>query len=351
MTLQAGWACFRSGKVARQRTFRRRKVANRPRPGAEPEATGLPKLHALVDLAWVTLRQTPAHIQRSTRYRRVSEREEPRLASDCLYGKRHKYCELTGLSCLLPPSPLHKGKKWSTCSLTGALCVLPLTLPRRTATKPQVDAVTLSTSTAVLEPRPALCQRCGSQLLGSNPVRRYCSDYCRRASWIDRSRRRIIELRRAWRQRAENRRKESEWARRWYVTNRPRALETSRQWSRRNRDRKNHHERARRGLIKGGAGTWSLSEWRSLLDRYGLACAYCARPGPLTADHRVPLSRGGSNEIANLLPACKSCNSRKGTRTEAEFRSILDAERKELKQDRDSSPMEGKRRSSNSSER
>jgi hypothetical protein len=28
-------------------------------------------------------------------------------------------------------------------------------------------------------------------------------------------------------------------------------------------------------------------------------------------DHRIPLGRGGSNLIANILPACRRCNRRK----------------------------------------
>lgn len=46
----------------------------------------------------------------------------------------------------------------------------------------------------------------------------------------------------------------------------------------------------------------------------------------MTMDHRVPLARGGRHEIQNVVPACKTCNSRKHTRTEAEFRDFLRSE-------------------------
>ena len=38
-------------------------------------------------------------------------------------------------------------------------------------------------------------------------------------------------------------------------------------------------------------------------------CQYCGRSGvELEADHIVPKSKGGSNDIDNLITACKACN-------------------------------------------
>ncbi|MFE9962877.1 HNH endonuclease [Streptomyces sp. NPDC005525] len=47
-------------------------------------------------------------------------------------------------------------------------------------------------------------------------------------------------------------------------------------------------------------------------------CSVCAHWGsnanPLTADHITPLSKGGTNDVANLRTYCRSCNSRRGNR-------------------------------------
>lgn len=50
-------------------------------------------------------------------------------------------------------------------------------------------------------------------------------------------------------------------------------------------------------------------------------CAYCANPLPLMWDveHILPKSRGGSDELANLVPSCGPCNLRKAERTAEEF--------------------------------
>lgn len=66
-------------------------------------------------------------------------------------------------------------------------------------------------------------------------------------------------------------------------------------------------------------GFFTVEEWIELCIRYKDKCAYCGIETTLTADHVVPLSRGGTNYITNILPACKSCNSKKGVRSVQEF--------------------------------
>lgn len=61
-------------------------------------------------------------------------------------------------------------------------------------------------------------------------------------------------------------------------------------------------------------------DWRKLVARHDGRCAYCSKRAPLTKDHVVPISRGGRHTIGNLLPACRSCNSRKHNRTLTEWR-------------------------------
>ena len=82
-----------------------------------------------------------------------------------------------------------------------------------------------------------------------------------------------------------------------------------------------HLRRRARAALAGGS--FSHAEWTALIAEQGGHCAYCGVRAPLEADHRVPLARGGANDIGNIIGACARCNRRKHTRTEAEFRALL----------------------------
>lgn len=55
-------------------------------------------------------------------------------------------------------------------------------------------------------------------------------------------------------------------------------------------------------------------------------CAYCGDILPTTVDHVIPVSRGGTNDRSNLVPACTSCNMEKLTFTPEEWREWREAE-------------------------
>ena len=53
-----------------------------------------------------------------------------------------------------------------------------------------------------------------------------------------------------------------------------------------------------------------------VFERDGFVCQYCGKYPPeviLHVDHIVPVSKGGENEIENLLTACADCNLGKAT--------------------------------------
>lgn len=115
----------------------------------------------------------------------------------------------------------------------------------------------------------------------------------------------------------------------WRMRNREAQLAREREWVKANpeavRARKkkwadNNREyirlaAQRRRLIKAGKNAASLEEMASIIASANGKCFYCdENADPLELDHFIPVARGGGGEIGNLIPACRSCNAKKGAR-------------------------------------
>lgn len=71
----------------------------------------------------------------------------------------------------------------------------------------------------------------------------------------------------------------------------------------------------RKQRVNDAAGSYTQAEWDKHCADAGFKCLCCGRADvPLTIDHVVPLSQGGSHWIANLQALCRSCNSSKGVK-------------------------------------
>lgn len=62
------------------------------------------------------------------------------------------------------------------------------------------------------------------------------------------------------------------------------------------------------------SGRGSLAITRQVLAVWGDICHLCGRPGATTRDHLIPYSHGGTDDLGNLRPAHRSCNSRRSNR-------------------------------------
>ncbi len=65
----------------------------------------------------------------------------------------------------------------------------------------------------------------------------------------------------------------------------------------------------------GAEGTHTAADWKALRVWFGNQCLCCGATKKLEADHVVPLDSGGSDDISNIQPLCRSCNAIKHTQT------------------------------------
>lgn len=74
-----------------------------------------------------------------------------------------------------------------------------------------------------------------------------------------------------------------------------------------------HRRRARKA--KAAINDFTHAQWVAMQEAYDHRCAYCETPakGHLTQDHLMPIIKGGNHTMRNIVPACRSCNGRKGT--------------------------------------
>lgn len=139
-------------------------------------------------------------------------------------------------------------------------------------------------------------------------------------------------------QHAENPGPARERAKQWYADNKERAkkriaewakanpervlaykkkytLEKQPAWRKANRD-KGLAQQARRRARKASVPTGPKPTLKELLEMQNGKCAYCETKTPSIwhIDHVIPISRGGPDTADNVVAACASCNTSKGSK-------------------------------------
>lgn len=71
----------------------------------------------------------------------------------------------------------------------------------------------------------------------------------------------------------------------------------------------------RKAKLRSALGSFNRDEWEALCNQYEGVCVSCGTDSNLTADHVIPLSKGGDNYISNIQPLCLPCNVRKGVKS------------------------------------
>jgi 5-methylcytosine-specific restriction endonuclease McrA len=108
----------------------------------------------------------------------------------------------------------------------------------------------------------------------------------------------------------------------WYSKNKERKLSQYNSWRKRNPDKSRaiwHRYKARKLNVGGTMDGELLEKIRQYYSPNG-KCLGCGKVKKLAYDHIHPLMLGGENSITNIQPLCRSCNSRKGSRTIIDYR-------------------------------
>lgn len=101
----------------------------------------------------------------------------------------------------------------------------------------------------------------------------------------------------------------------YYAANKATIARKARQWLQANRARHCLQVAARRARkYAAKANDLTPAQWQEIKEHYQHRCVYCGKHQQrLTQDHIIPLVAGGSHTVQNVVPACKSCNSKKYT--------------------------------------
>jgi 5-methylcytosine-specific restriction endonuclease McrA len=87
-------------------------------------------------------------------------------------------------------------------------------------------------------------------------------------------------------------------------------------WRKANPEACQAHGQRRRALVANAPrNDLTREQWEAIKKHYKYRCVYCGKKMQrLTMEHLTPFSKGGSNTLDNVVPACKSCNSKKRDR-------------------------------------
>lgn len=172
------------------------------------------------------------------------------------------------------------------------------------------------------------CKRCGGNEWYTNGNCKHCHlERCRRRYAANSEKIREVQRyycqshreearERASRWRKENLDKAQEHTRRWCKENPEKLREAIRRWKKANPDKCAVFRHRRRTRETKAGGSYTTTEWKDLCAYYDNKCLYpgCERTD-LTADHVIPVAKGGRSDISNIQPLCSRHNKKKGTKT------------------------------------
>jgi len=111
-----------------------------------------------------------------------------------------------------------------------------------------------------------------------------------------------------------------------YRRNHPdRCVESNKRWLQKQPNKRREYDQRRRIRESDARGSFTAKDVEILLRSQKDLCWWCGKQlaGKYHVDHRIPLSRGGSNNPENLCISCASCNHSKSDKLPSEWSDRL----------------------------
>ncbi len=113
----------------------------------------------------------------------------------------------------------------------------------------------------------------------------------------------------------KNKNTQSARAIQWQKENPDKVREKGRRWRKNNPGKVRTNNHIRRARETKAGGSFTVYEWDQIVKHQDARCLACGKKKKLTADHIIPVSKGGTSNIDNIQGLCTPCNSSKGART------------------------------------
>jgi 5-methylcytosine-specific restriction endonuclease McrA len=156
------------------------------------------------------------------------------------------------------------------------------------------------------------CVRCGTSEWSK---RGDCAQCLRgyRAKWNQNNPEKVREFKERWRRKypEKYREEKARWRRKRPEVKR----KNDRDYRERYPEKKVAKDHRRRTAKTKAGGSYTVGEWKALCEQYDSRCLCCGKKKALEFDHVIPVSKGGSSDISNGQPLCRSCNASKGDKT------------------------------------
>lgn len=108
----------------------------------------------------------------------------------------------------------------------------------------------------------------------------------------------------------------------WCAANPQRVRENKKRWWAAHPEAKRVKLSRHRARKRGNGGAHTAAEWIALCWASAWRCLYCGvvlNEKTTVQEHKIPLARGGTDNIENIAVSCMLCNARKGAKTAEEF--------------------------------